>query len=645
MPSRTAPYGSWRSPISADLIASAVLGLGQSVLDGDMVYWVETRPSEGGRNVIVRHAPDGTLTDVTPQSFNPRTRAHEYGGGDFTVHRGTIYFSNFADQQLYRHDAGHAPEPLTATPGRRYADAVVDVRRGRLLCVCEDHSVAGCEPRNMLVAVPLGGSAPQVVLAAGNDFYAAPRLSPDGARLAWLTWNHPHMPWDASELWVGALDASGHLTGQRRVAGGAGESIFQPEWSPEGTLYCVSDRNGWWNLYCCAADGLEPLHEMAADFGRPQWQFGMSTYAFAGPGRLVCSYLAHGVWRLALLDIGGQRWTPIPSDYTEIADVRAADGYAIMRASSPTEPTALVRLHVDSGRVEVLRRSSSAAIDADYLSTPEAIEFPTVNGRTAYGFFYRPRNRDYATEVSERPPLLVRCHGGPTAAAPSGLDLRIQYWTTRGIAVLDVNYGGSSGYGRAYRQRLNGQWGVVDVDDCGHGALHLARQGEVDGNRLIITGSSAGGFTALCALTFRDMFKAGASYYGISDLEALAADTHKFESRYEQQLIGPYPLRRDVYRQRSPIHHADRLSCPIIFFQGLDDKVVPPSQTESMVAALRLKRLPVAYLSFPGEQHGFRRAETIKRALESELYFYSRIFAFPLADAVEPVPIENLASG
>jgi hypothetical protein len=582
MPAEVAPYGSWKSPISADLIASAVLGLGQIVLDGNDVYWLEMRPHEGGRSVIVRRCRDGATADITPLPFNARTRVHEYGGGDFTVCDSTAYFSNFADQHVYRQPGGAPPQAITSRPGRRYADATVDAARRRLICVCEDHRNGPREPVNALVSLSLDGSSTQQALAGGNDFYASPRLSPDGARLAWLTWSHPNMPWDGTELWVGEFDADGAISRVQRIAGGPEESIFQPEWSPDGVLHFVSDRTGWWNLYRWREQCIEPLYEMAADFGRPQWQFGMSTYAFESRDRLICCYAERGSWSLARLDTAARRFEKIAAPYSEIADIRAAHGAAVFRGGAPTEPTAIIRLHLESRQFEVLRRSSDISIDCGYLSAPELIEFPTEGGLTAHAFFYQSRNHDYVATGDQRPPLLVRSHGGPTSAASSALDLRTQYWTSRGIAVLDVNYGGSTGFGRAYRQRLNGRWGVVDVDDCVNGALFLLGRGEVDANRLAISGGSVGGYTTLCALTFRDVFKAGASYYGVSDLEALATDTHKFESHYEHRLVGPYPQCRDLYRQRSPLHFADRLSCPVIFFQGLDDKVVPPTQPEKL---------------------------------------------------------------
>ncbi len=642
---KIAPYGSWKSPITSDLIVSETIGLGQIALGGQDIYWVEMRPAEDGRYVIVRRTPDGRTADVTPHPFNARTRVHEYGGGAFAVADGeavAVYFSNFADQRLYRQDPGAEPRPITPEVDLRYADGVIVRSRGRMICVREDHTDPGREAVNAIVGLDLEGGDGGQVLVSGNDFYSSPRLSPDGSRLAWLTWNHPNMPWDGTELWVGELGADGSLGQTKRVAGGKDESIFQPEWSPDGVLHFVSDRTGWWNLYRWCDGHVEPLVEMEAEFGLPQWVFGMSIYAFESAGRIVCAYTQQGNWRLASLDTVMGKLDPIETPYTQIEGLRAAPGRVVFLAGSPTEPTSVVQLDLATRRFEVLRRSSEIAIDAGYLSIPQEIEFPTENGLTAHAFFCAPQNRDYVAPSGERPPLLVIIHGGPTGATSGTLNLGIQHWTSRGMAVLDVNYGGSTGYGRAYRQRLEGQWGVVDVDDCVNGARYLVKRGTVDGNRLAIRGGSAGGYTTLSVLTFRDIFKAGASYFGISDLETMARDTHKFESRYLDRLVGPYPERRDIYRERSPIHHTHRLSCPMILFQGLEDKVVPPNQAETMFEAVRAKGLPVAYLPFEGEQHGFRRAENIKRALDAELYFYSKVFGFELADPVEPVPIENL---
>src|SRR5262245_46804974 len=638
---RTAPYGSWASPITSDLIASATIRLGDLALDGADVYWSESRPSEGGRSAIVRRTPDGQAVDLIPAPFNARTRVHEYGGGAFAVADGTVYFSNFADQRLYRVSAGEAPVALTPAGPWRYADGVVDRARNRLLCVLEDHSAEGREPVNCLAAVDLA-TGQHLVLVSRADFYASPRLSPDGRRLCWQAWHHPNMPWDGCELWIGELEADGSVAYQERVAGGPAESIYQPEWSPGGVLHFVSDRGGWWNLFRWHRGTAEPLWPVEAEFGQPQWSFGTATSGFESATSLICSYVEPGGSRLARLDTATGRHSPIETAYSDVDSLRVRPGRAVMKAGSPTEANAIVSLDLSGGPGEVLRRSSTLRIDPAYLSTPEPIEFPTENGLTAHGFYYAPRNRDFAGPAGERPPLLVKSHGGPTGSTSTTLSAGIQFWTSRGFAVLDVNYGGSTGYGRAYRARLDDAWGIVDVDDCVNGGLYLVRRGDVDGDRLLIDGGSAGGYTTLAVLTFRDKFKAGASYYGVSDLEALAKETHKFESRYLDRLVGPYPARRDLYLERSPIHHVDRLSCPIAFFQGLEDRVVPPNQAEMMVDALRRKGLPVVYVAYEGEQHGFRRAENIKRSLDVELYFYGRILGFEPADQIEPVEIANL---
>jgi len=639
---RPAPHGSWTSPISAESVASSSLTFGQIAVDGGDIYWIEQRPAEGGRHVIVRRASGGAITDVTPPPFSARTRVHEYGGGAFTVSDGVVYFSNDEDQQLHRQRPGSPPERLTVQAGLRYADVIVDRRRNRLICVREDHTDPRREAINTLAVVDLRGGG-GTVLVSGNDFYASPRLSADGSRLAWLTWNHPNMPWDGTELWVGTFRGDGSIGSSQRVVGGPSESIFQPEWSPGGELYFVSDRSGWWNLYRRKDSRIEPLCAMAAEFGSPQWVFAMSTYAFESPNQIICAHKVRGLGRLGRLHLGKGQLELIDLPYTHIAStVQVANEQAVFTAGSATQPLSVVLLNLGTGGVTVLRQSTTAALDPAFLSRPEAVEFPTEDGVTAHGFFYPPRNADYTAAGGDRPPLLVLSHGGPTGATSTALDPEIQFWTSRGFAVLDVNYGGSTGYGRPYRERLRERWGIVDVDDCVNGARYLATRSLVDLGRIAIRGGSAGGYTTLCALTFRNVFQAGASYYGVSDLEGLAKETHKFESRYLDSLIGPYPQRRDLYLARSPIHHSDRLSCPVIFFQGLEDAVVPPNQSERMFNALRAKRIPTAYLAFEGEQHGFRRAGTIRRSLEAELYFYAKVFGFDPADRIEPVPIENL---
>jgi dipeptidyl aminopeptidase/acylaminoacyl peptidase len=635
------PYGSWKSPITAELVGGGEIGLEQIRIDGGDIYWIERRAQEGGRKVIVRRSANGNVTDVTPTGFNARTRVHEYGGGDYAVANGTIVFSNFADQRLYLQKLGGEPMPLTPAQNQRYADGQIDRRRNLFICVREDHTGAG-EAVNAIVRVNLNGENAGDIVVSGNNFYSSPRLSPDGSRLAWLTWNHPNMPWDGTELWVGKLSNDGAVVEKTRIAGGVNESIYQPTWSPDGVLHFVSDRTGWWNLYRWRENHVEALCAMAAEFGQPQWVFGGSLYGFASEKQIVCSYSKNGNDYLATLNTETKTLSDIELPDSASSQLRVAADRVVFIGASATETSAVVALDLSTKKFEVLRRSRETTVDAGYLSEARAIEFQTEHGLTAHGYFYPPRNCDFAPPPNEKPPLLVMSHGGPTSSSSGSLKYSIQYWTSRGIAVLDVNYGGSSGYGRAYRERLNSQWGVVDVDDCANGARYLAERDEVDGNRLAIRGGSAGGYTTLCALTFRDVFKAGASHYGISDLEALAKDTHKFESRYLDRLIGPYPERRDLYVERSPIHFTDRLNCPMIIFQGLEDKVVPPNQAEKMVEAVRAKKLPVAYLTFEGEQHGFRKAENIKRVLEAELYFYSKVFGFELADPVEPVEIENL---
>jgi dipeptidyl aminopeptidase/acylaminoacyl peptidase len=653
---RVAAYGSWKSPVTSDLIVASTIVFDKVAVDGDVIYWTEMRPTEAGRYVLVRRTPDGTAADVTPAHINVRTLVHEYGGGAFAAADGIVYYSNFEDQRLYRQVPGRPPEPLTPSGKWRYADATVDLRRGRLLCVREDHTDPSREPVNDLVAIDLRRPDEGRTMVSGNDFYSTPRLSPDGSRLAWLTWRHPNMPWDGTELWVAEIGEDGVLHRSRRVAGADSESIFQPEWSPNGVLYFVSDRTGWWNLYRWRAAGddkssqgggreperIEPLCTMEAEFGAPQWVFGLSTYAFESASHIVCAYNQRGSWHLARLDTDSGTLQELDTPFSEISSVRAGTGWAVFEAGAADAPPAIIRLDLRTGRRDTLKRASNATVDAGYLSMPSRIEFPTEGGQTAHGLFYAPSNRDFVGPEGENPPLVVRSHGGPTSAAPATLNLGIQYWTSRGFAVLDVNYGGSTGYGRPYRERLNGQWGVVDIDDCTNGARYLVQRGLADERRLAIRGGSAGGYTTLCAVTFRSVFKAGASYFGIGDLEIFVRDTHKFESRYLDRLVGPFPERRALYRARSPIHFVDRISCPMILFQGLEDKIVPPNQAEMMVDAVRRKGLPVAYLPFEGEQHGFRRAENIKRTLDAELYFYSRVFGFDLADPIEPVQIDNL---
>jgi len=636
-----APFGTWTSPITADLIVGESIRLGQIGVLGNDIFWSEGRPQEQGRNVLVWRDADGRLQDLTPAPLNVRSRVHEYGGGAFTLGRKAGFFVNDADQQIWRLRGGEAPHALTDVPGMRHADIEIDPARKRLICVREDHS-AGGEAVTTLVAVSLASGAQQV-LASGHDFFSTPRVSPDGRRLAWLSWDHPNMPWDGTTLWLADIGSDGQVGAARAVAGGADESVFQPSWSPRGELHFVSDRSGWWNLYRLVGEAVQALQPMDAEFGVPQWAFGSSTYGFDAGGRIVCTFSRQGRSRLATLDPDSGRFDLLETPFCAIAELHVGDDFVVFLGATETSPEAVIRLDLASRTHQVLRSATRSSVAPAVVSSAEAITFPTEGGLTAQAFFYAPVNPRFHGPEGERPPLMVINHGGPTGSSHAGFKLSVQYWTSRGFAVVDVNYGGSSGYGRAYRERLNGLWGVVDVDDAVNAARFLVARGDVDAERVVIRGASAGGYTTLSALTFRDFFKAGASHYGIGDLEALARDTHKFESRYLDKLIGPYPAQQALYRERSPVHHTERLASPMILFQGAEDKAVPPAQAQAMFDAVRAKGLPVAFLLFDGEQHGFRRAPTIKRALEAELYFYGKVFGFTPADVIEPVPIDNLA--
>jgi len=634
-------YGSWKSPITSDMIASGVMRLGQVELEEEDIFWCEMRPSEAGRLVVVKRSPNGETMEMNPPPFNARTRVHEYGGGAYKVNQGTVYFTNFVDQRLYETKPGSEPKPITPETELRYADLAFDNGRGRMFCVREDHRVKGREAVNTIASMGLGGEDLKVVVS-GNDFYSSPRISPDGLQLAWLTWNHPNMPWDGTELWVAKLDQSGSIEEPEMVAGGLEEAIMQPVWSPGSVLYFISDRSNWWNLYRWRGGEVEPVCQREAEFAVPNWAFAMSNYEFESERSLICSFTEKGTWSVARLNTEEGELEAIETPYTSVSDLHVSKGNAVFVGGSPREAPSIVKLDLSTHAIEVLKRSSDISVDQGYLSTPEPIEFPTEKGLTAHAIYYKPGNKDYTATPGDLPPLLVFTHGGPTGATSTTLSWGIQFWTSRGFAVVDVNYGGSTGYGKEYRERLKGQWGIVDIDDCVNAAKYLVDTGQVDEEKLAIRGGSAGGYTTINALTFRDLFKAGASYYGISDLRVFVGDTHKFESRYLDSLIGPYPEREDLYYSRSAINFLDQINAPMILFQGLEDRVVPPNQAELIVEALRRKGRSVAYIPFEGEQHGFRQAKNIKRSLEAELYFYSKIFGFEPADEIERVEIENL---
>ena len=610
--------------------------------DSGRFYWLELQPKEGGRYGLYTWARGETPHEVVSKDFNVRTRVHEYGGGSYLASGAAVYFSNFKDQLVYRQEKGDTV-PISKT-GHRYADFVMDGKRGRLIAVREDHTTAPKPAVNTISWLKTDGSEGGV-LVSGNDFYSSPRLDPSGTRIAWVTWNFPNMPWDGTELWVGRIAADGQLVEKRKVAGGKTESVIMPRWSAGGVLHFASDRSGFWNIYRWNGRKVVQALRISAEVGAPSWGFRTSTYDFGPDGGIVFIFSRDGSWHLGTLPPKGAKPKEVKTPYTDISGLIVSGGAAYFLGGSPKEPLSVVELDLKKGKTSVIGRSEGPRVGDGYISIPEHVAFPTSGKKEAYGFLYLPKNRDFRAPPGEKPPLIVISHGGPTSQTRTYLSLGIQAWTSRGFAVFDVNYGGSSGYGREYRRRLNGNWGVVDVDDCCNAAEYLAGQGVVDPDRLAIRGGSAGGYTTLCALAFRKTFKAGASHFGLSDLEVFAKDTHKFESRYLDILVAPYPAGRKVLRQRSALYSADKITAPMIFFQGLDDVIVPPNQAEMMVASLGKRGVPVAYVPFEGEMHGFRKAENIRRAFESELYFYSRFFGFAPAGTVEPVEIWNLPSG
>ena len=643
----TRPFGSWRSPVTAASLVATNTGLASVQLDGDDTWWIESRSTDGGRSVLVRRTPDGEQRDVVGAPFNVRSRVHEYGGGAYTVRDGLVLFVDFTDQRVRRLDPdGGEARPITPEGEWRYGDLRIDAARGVAYAVREDHSGDG-EPRNTLVRLDLDGPNEDggTVLVDGTDFVVGPELSPDGDRLAWLEWDHPHMPWEESRIGLGTLDDAGRLTTRTVWAAEPGVSFGEPRWAPDGRLVFLCDRSGFANLYAAdvAAPRREPTSLLPLDreFGGPQWQLGASSFGFTAAGRVVCRWLEDGFGRLGVLDPDGGL-TVIRTGATAYTEVAVQGERVAVLAGFADAPAGVGLIEPTDGSCDFVRRSSDQEVDTRYHSSPEPVTWHNAQGDAVHGFYYPPVNADFRAPAGELPPLIVCSHGGPTGMSPPMLQPDYQYWTSRGIALLDVNYGGSTGYGRAYRERLQGNWGIVDVEDCTSGALAMAEQERADATRLVIHGGSAGGYTTLAALTFRDVFAAGASHFGISDLSALARDTHKFESRYPLGLVGPYPEAQEVYDARSPIKHVDQLSSPMILLQGTEDKVVPPDQATLMADTLRAKGIAVALVMFEGEAHGFRQGDNIMAALEAEAYFLSRVLGFTLADDVPVVPIDNL---
>ncbi|HET7664966.1 MAG TPA: prolyl oligopeptidase family serine peptidase, partial [Mycobacterium sp.] len=647
------PYGAWPSPISATEVAHGGIGLafpaavqiGSGRIDGGVdVWWTEGRPSEGGRQVVVSESRG----DLLPPPWSARTRVHEYGGACWIALSGSalpgnefpeLAFAEWSDQRIYRVGLGAQPRPLTPKPsvefGLRYADFVLSPDGGEIWCVREEHSPDGGISR-AIVAVSIDGSAADDasrirVIVAGSHFLAYPRPSSDGRRLAWIAWEHPNMPWDASQLRIGDL-VDGVVSSWRPIVGGPGESVLQPEWVPNRTdrLYVISDRSGWWNLYEVGTDAGEPrpIAPASEEFGAPLWQLGYCFYAILDDGRLA---VRHGVGagRLGVLDPRTGRLHDLDMPFTAWDPVIRGAGHTVVGvAGGPGIPPSVVKIDAVTGAVRLLRRSADRLPDPGFLPEPHAAVLAGPGNREVHAVVYPPRNPNVVAPQGELPPYLVHVHGGPTASARTMLNLEFAYFTSRGIGVITVDYGGSAGYGREYRERLRGQWGVVDVEDCVAAAHALADKGEADPARLAVRGGSAGGWTTLAALTRTKAFAAGTSYFGVAELLTFVHDTHDFESRYIDGLIGPLPATRDLYIERAPLSHVDDVSCPVLLLQGLDDKVVPPSQAEMFRDALAAKKIPHAYLAFEGEQHGFRRAETVVAALEAELSFYGQVFGF-----------------
>ncbi|MEE4143403.1 MAG: S9 family peptidase [Halieaceae bacterium] len=640
---QTLAYGSWPSPISAASVVEGSRGLGALSVDGDYLYWVESRPEEGGRNTIMRRAAGGKPEEILPPPWNARTRVQEYGGRNVLVADGVVWFSNFEDQRLYRMVPGGKPRPVTPAEPLRYAGCILDRARARLLCVREDHRGEG-EPRNTLVALPLEGVSEGEVLFADGDFVSAPSLSPDGSRLAFTSWRHPNMPWDDTSLWSAEFGEQGALVGLTRHNRGEGESLINPRWSEDNQLYVISDRDNWWKIYRVEADRFSAIETgiPQAETGGPDWSVGDNYYYLLEGGKILAKLSRGGVESLVVIDPAKSSASTLPLDSAAIYDFLPAGARLFVINATAEAPSVLLETDLTAASHSVIRTSRDAGIGKEWIPAYRLVSFPSGEGGEAHGIYLPPTNPEVRGPAGTAPPLIVSVHGGPTAASNPTFQLSQLYWTSRGFAILDLNYRGSTGFGRDYRRSLYGQWGIFDVEDAVAGANWLASQGLADPDRLIIRGGSAGGYTTLAAHAFHDTFAAGASYFGVSDVEALARDTHKFESRYLDQLIGPYPERRDLYRERSPIHHLDGFSAPLLLLQGLDDHVVPPNQSEMIFEALKSRGIPTAYLAFEGEGHGFRKAGNQIRALEAELYFYSQVLGFDTADTLPVVAIEGL---
>ncbi len=623
-----APFGTWHSSISAEMVAGKSPKLSEPLLESNRVFWLESKPEEKGRTTIMMHE-SGQSQSILPRPLSAKSKVHEYGGGSFAISGDYVFFVLADDQQIYKLDFTQdtiEPVALTQQVELRFSDIQFDQHRNKLIAVCEDHSPItkdGKEPSNYLVAIPVDGSKNITILHEGFDFYSFPRISPNGEHLCWTCWNHPDMPWDKTELWLAQLTQDGTLASPGKIAGNKPESIFQPNWSPDNTLYFVSDRDNWWNIYTYEQNKINQITHEEAEFATPQWTFNMSTYGFIDEHTIAATFTKNGTWHFALINTKSGALKIVDQGSTYIEGVNCRDGKTVFIGASPTSSSAIYYYDSPTGMPKSVN-SQATSIDIEDISVGQPVSFTSENDETVHGFYYPPKNREYNSNA--KPPLITLGHGGPTGATANSLNLKIQYWTNRGFAILDVNYRGSTGYGRQYRHTLYKNWGIYDVEDLCNFAESASKNDLCDPDQLIVKGSSAGGYTTLAALTFKKTFNCGVSLYGIGDLETLARDTHKFESRYMDKLIGPYPEEKHAYISRSPVHSVDRIACPLLIFQGLEDKVVPPNQANAMFNAVKENGLPVSMVTFENEGHGFRQAENICAMLDSELEFYLRVF-------------------
>ncbi len=636
---KTAPFGSWASLVTSEMVTKDMIRLNYVRCDGKKIFWEEGRYEEKGRVQIVENV-DGKQKELLTKEYNARSKVHEYGGCSFAVKNNLLFFVNFKDQRIYQLKDEKITPITPKSSNSRYVDIEIDEKRNVLFCVKEEH--LSKEVVNKIVRIDID-TGKEHTIVEGCDFYSSIKLNPKEDKICFLRWNHPFLPWDQTELSICLIDEKGDVIEEEIVFGSPNESICQPKWGEDNTLYFVSDKTSFWNLYQYKDEKISSIYPCEFEFGYPNWLFGFSTYVVIGD-KIACSYIDRAISYFAIIDLKSKSFEKISSSFTSFTSLQVYDDNKVaMIAASPTKEASVVVFDIDRREFKTIKESRKTSLSEEDISKAKLISFPGWEENKTYAFFYPPKNKDFIGEENTLPPLIVKSHGGPSAFSTNTLSLEIQFWTSRGFAFVDVNYGGSTGFGRKYRERLNNRWGIVDVEDCAKAVEYLEKNNKVDKDKVAIRGGSAGGYTTLAALVFtKNIFKAGASYYGVSDLVKLAQDTHKFESRYLDNLIGKYPEEREIYEKRSPVNHIDNFNCPVIFFQGGEDKVVLPNQSEKIFNALKKKKIPTAYVLFKDEGHGFRQKENVKNCLEMELYFYSKIFHFPLKEKIVSVNIENL---